>query len=195
LGLGKGGIYIRKKDKGRMLKYPEKCQGGEMKKAVKLLALFVIIALIVVPMVACAGAQGAKGDKGDTGAAGAQGAKGDKGDTGAAGANAQIVAVASNGYAIGYVLVGMGSMSICVLGSNFVPGAHVHLTICEHDTILKENIEVKECSGGTRGTFEADVVITQAMMGVVSIKAYVDDGDGVFDAGDVLWACCPLWVH
>jgi hypothetical protein len=81
------------------------------------------------------------------------------------------------------------STSIVVCGSNFVPGALVHLTICAHDTVLVENIKVNEC-----GAFKVDVVITEAMVGEVSLKAWVDNGNNKFDAGDVLWACWPLCV-
>ncbi|GAI21685.1 unnamed protein product, partial [marine sediment metagenome] len=44
------------------------------------------------------------------------------------------------------------------------------------------------------GAFKVSVLITSAMVGVVSVKAWVDDGDGVFDADDELWACWPLYI-
>ena len=91
--------------------------------------------------------------------------------------------------AICYVDVSMGNMPIVVLGSNFDPNDYVHLTICVNDTVLLENIDVNDC-----GAFMVNVVITPAMVGEVSIKAWVDDGDGVFDSGDERWACWPLSV-
>jgi hypothetical protein len=164
-----------------------------MKKAAKLLALFIIITLLVVSVAACAGAPGATGAAGATGAPGATGAAGAAGATGPAGPagpNAQIIASDGSGHAICSVHITMHmSTSIAVCGSNFVPGALVHLTICKEDTVLVENILVNEC-----GAFKAGVVITEAMAGEVSLKAWVDNGDSKFDAGDVLWACWPLCV-
>jgi hypothetical protein len=161
-----------------------------MKKAAKLLALFIIITLLVVSVAACAGAPGATGATGAAGAAGPAGATGATGPQGPAGPNAQIIASDGSGHAICSVHITMHmSTSIAVCGSNFVPGALVHLTICEHDTVLVENVKVNEC-----GAFKADVVITEAMAGEVSLKAWVDNGNNKFDAGDVLWACWPLCV-
>ena len=82
-----------------------------------------------------------------------------------------------------------------VYGSNFNPGDSVHLTICENDTVLAEDITVNVC-----GAFYVWAIqFTQSVpatppSGMHSLKAYVDDGDGVFDAGDVLWACWPIYV-
>jgi len=157
-----------------------------MKKAVKLLPLFLIICLMLIPLAACAGPTGPAGP---AGAQGPEGLTGPEGDPGPAGPNAQIIASSSSGYAICSVNVHMGSTPIVVCGSNFVPGDLVHLTICEHDTVLVENIEVNEC-----GAFKVDVTITEAMVGVVSLKAWVDNGDSFFDVYDELWACWPLWV-
>jgi hypothetical protein len=160
-----------------------------MKKAAKLLAFSIIITLLVVSVAACAGATGATGAAGAAGAAGPAGATGAPGATGPAGPNAQIIA-SSSGYAICSVHITMHmSTSIVVCGSNFVPGALVHLTICKEDTVLVENVKVNEC-----GAFKVDVVITEAMAGEVSLKAWVDNGNNKFDAGDVLWACWPLCV-
>jgi len=164
-----------------------------MKKAAKLLAFSIVITLLVVSVAACAGAPGATGATGPAGATGATGATGPAGATGPqgpAGPNAQIIASNINGFAICSVHIIMHmSTSIVVCGSNFVPGALVHLTICEHDTVLVENVKVNEC-----GAFKVDVVITEAMAGEVSLKAWVDNGNSKFDAGDVLWACWPLCV-
>lgn len=190
-----------------------------MKKAGKIIAFLIIISLLVVPLAACAGEQGAtgpqgaqgppgeKGERGPIGQPGKPGPMGPEGDEGAAGAtgatgatgpagpNAQIVvtkAVANDGYglyAICYVSVSGESVTVWVLGSNFEPTDYVHLTICEDDTVLKEDIDVNAC-----GAFKVSVLITSAMVGVVSVKAWVDDGDGVFDADDELWACWPLEI-
>jgi hypothetical protein len=164
-----------------------------MKTLSKVLAFSIIITLLVVSVAACAGATGAPGATGATGApgaAGAPGATGPAGPAGPAGPNAQIIASDGSGHAICSVHIIMHmSTPIAVCGSNFVPGALVHLTICKEDTVLVENILVNEC-----GAFKADVVITEAMAGEVSLKAWVDNGDSKFDAGDVLWACWPLCV-
>ena len=187
-----------------------------MKKAGKLIAFLIIIALIVVPLAACAGPagppgspgpqgpqgprgvpgpagppgpEGPEGERGATGATGDTGATGATGATGPAGPNAQIVvAEAASAYTIWWVDV-LIEPDVLVLGSNFVYGDVVHLTICEEDDILYENIDVNAC-----GAFKQGVTILVAHVGVVSVKAWVDDGDGEFDAGDELWACWPLEV-
>ena len=179
-----------------------------VKILIGILFVLVIITLIIPGPAGPAGAQGPagaagpqgiqgvkgdKGDKGDTGPAGAAGAAGPAGPQGPAGPNAQIVATEEGtGYAICYAYVDAitGKVKLLVFGSNFVPGARVHLTICEHNTVLAMNIPVYDC-----GAFLAEVTITSAMAGYNSLKAWVDDGDGVFDPpNDVLWACWPLAV-
>ena len=81
------------------------------------------------------------------------------------------------------------SVSVDVYGSNFVYGDYVHLTICENNTVLYKNIAVNKC-----GAFMQSVTITWPTAGVCSLKAWVDDGDHNFDAGDELWACWPLYI-
>ena len=178
-----------------------------MKKAGKIVAFLIIIALIVVPLAACQGPPGATGApgpmgpqgpagpegpagppgaEGDTGPAGPQGLQGPEGDPGKMGPNAQIVVVSY--YDGGYATVWYAP-TVMVAGSNFVYGDYVHLTICAEDYVLEENILVNECGA----FFVYDVSLPEpSPPWEVSLKAYVDDGDREFDAGDELWACWPL---
>jgi len=168
-----------------------------MKKAGKIIAFLIIIALIVVPLTACPGGQGAtgpqgpsgpqgeKGERGPAGQPGDQGQRGVRGPAGPAGLDgldgadgtgsvATIVVVDSTYFAtVGY------APSLMVVGSNFVPGDYVDLTICEDDTILAENILVNDC-----GAFYKIVTLPELSGTVVSLKAWV---------GDELWACWPIY--
>ena len=187
-----------------------------MKKAGKIIALLIIIALIVVPLAACAGPQGpagppgpqgqqgpagpqgpmgSPGEKGTPGPQGPEGPKGDKGDPGKQGPpgpNAQIVVFdETSGSATCYIWTTAATYPVWVYGSNFDPDDYVHLTICEDDIVLYEDINVNNC-----GAFRVSVVLGDMVsQGTVSsVKAWVDDGDGVFDASDELWACWPLYI-
>jgi hypothetical protein len=126
--------------------------------------------------------QGPAGPQGPTGLQGAAGPQGPIGP------NAQIVVSSEYPYAtVVYI------SPVWVLGSNFTPGDYVHLTMCQYNHIVKENILVNDC-----GAFVVKVDLPpQAMitLDVVALKAWVDDGDGVFDEADVLWACWPLVVQ
>ena len=183
-----------------------------MKRAGKIIAFLIIIALIVVPLTACpgqqgpqgpagpGGPQGEKGERGPMGPPGSDGARGmvgpegpegpagpegDQGEQGPVGPNAQIVVASWDNWAtVGY------ADSDVVLGSNFIPGDCVHLTICEDDYVLAEDIEVNDC-----GAFYESVILPALSLPVVSLKAYVDDGDGHFDSGDELWACWPITTY
>jgi hypothetical protein len=107
------------------------------------------------------------------------------------GPNAQIVVADDTGYAVCYLQTGDISYDIYVYGSNFIPGDRVNLTMCEDDTILEENILVNAC-----GAFMASVTVTwPTPTQPFAVKAWVDDGDGVFDAGDELWASWPLRIY
>jgi len=180
-----------------------------MKRAGKIIAFLIIVALIVVPLTACpgpqgsggpagpAGPQGEKGERGpmgppgESGVRGVVGPEGPAGPTGPAGPagadgpvgpNAQIVvADYGNDAIVGY------ASGVLVLGSNFVPGDRVNLTICVDDTLVAEDILVNEC-----GAFNQPVSLPVLSLPVVSLKAWVDDGDGHFDSGDELWACWPI---
>jgi len=180
-----------------------------MKKAGKIIAFLIIIALIVVPLTACPGQQGSQGPagpagpqgekgergpmgppgtdgaRGPVGPAGPEGPEGPAGEDGAAGAGGPQIVVVEPSYA-GYAIVGYAH-SVWVLGSGFEPGDSVHLTICEDDTILEEDLEVNDC-----GAFFEPVTLPTLSLPVVSLKAYVDDGDGHFDSGDELWASWPI---
>jgi len=137
------------------------------------------------------GPQGPEGEKGDRGLGGPMGPPGPPGP---AGPNATIVVTrnADDEVLVDLVTV-MATYDINVYGSNFVEGQVVHLTICVDDDILREDISVNAC-----GAFAAIAITltyeTLPESGMWSVKAYVDDGDGSFDAGDVLWACWPLQV-
>jgi hypothetical protein len=189
-----------------------------MKKSAKIFCFLVIIALLLVPLTACpgqqgpqgppgpAGPQGEKGERGpigqpgETGPAGPagpagpegdEGPQGEQGEQGPPGPNAAIVAVdISSGYTIGFIETSAASYDIYVCGSNFDPDDYVNLTICANDTVLYEDIDVNNC-----GAFVQTVSISFSGYQMVSIKAWVDDGDGHFDSGDELWACVPLYVH
>ena len=176
-----------------------------MSKVGKIIALLIIIALIVVPLTACPGEPGASGAPGPMGPQGPAGPEGDQGipgpegergptgltgpdgpqgPQGIPGPNATIV-VLDYQY---YYATGSYTSTVHVLGSNFVYHDYVHLTICEEDYVLEENILVNEC-----GAFYTTVSLPEpSPPWVVSLKAWVDDGDGEFDAGDELWACWPL---
>ena len=118
-----------------------------------------------------------RGPEGPAGPAGPEGPAG-------AGSTAEIVVVdTSYDATVGYV------PSLMVVGSGFEPGDSVHLTICDEDYVLAEDIEVNDC-----GAFSEAVSLPTPSLPVVSLKAYVDDGDGEFDSGDELMACWPLIV-
>ncbi len=189
-----------------------------MKQIGMMLALLVIVALIMVPLTACeamqgpAGPQGGQGPQGEPGPAGPQGEQGPQGEPGPAGPqgpagpegpagpmgpagsmgpNAQIVVVDDTGYAVCYIATGDVSYLVNVYGSNFFPGDRVNLTMCEDDTVLAEDILVNDC-----GAFVASATITwPTPTQPFAVKAWVDDGDGVFDAGDKLWASWPLSIY
>ena len=136
------------------------------------------------------GPMGPQGEQGDRGLAGPTGLMGPPGP---AGPNATIVVFAPGGPCVCYVVDGT-TATIDVYGSNFVPGQHLHLTICETDYVVEENLDIITACGA----FYVQTVLSSPNppdMTPVSLKAWVDDGDGVFDAGDVLWACWPLRVH
>lgn len=132
-----------------------------------------------------------------TGPEGDRGLMGPQGPAGTGGENATIVVTANVDDTVIVYLYATGTYTINVYGSNFIYGDVVHLTICENDTVLAENIAVNECGAFAR----IAIVLTQVpdggvyvLEGVWAVKAYVDDGDGVFDAEDELWACWPLYV-
>ncbi len=185
-----------------------------MRKVVKIVAFLVVIALLVVPLTACpgqqgpqgppgpAGPQGEKGEQGptgspgDTGPAGPAGPEGDEGppgpegDQGPPGPNAALFITDGNGDAICYIFTTGTSVNFYVYGSNFDSDDTVHLTYCEDDTVLYEDIDVNAC-----GVFKVPATIDwPTSPNLFAVKAWVDDGDGHFDAGDELWACCPLEI-
>ena len=185
-----------------------------MKKAGKIIAFLIIIALIVVPLTACPGQQGAQGPPGPageqgpagspgeqgpagltgpTGPEGPEGPKGDKGDPGEQGPpgpDARIV-VTDNSGPICYIWTTAATYPVKVYGSHFDPDDIVNLTICDDDEILAENIDVNDC-----GAFRVTVVLGGMVSHgrVSSVKAWVDDGDGVFDAGDEFRDSWPLYI-
>lgn len=147
-----------------------------------------------------AGLQGEKGDRGDRGPTGPMGPPGFQGFVGP---NATIVVCAgegeNDGEAISYFQDDTSDFNIRIYGSNFVYGDHVHLTICENDTVLIANLAVLSC--GTFGVEDLTLIRVVNGAGVIvpqgtwSVKAWVDDGDGVFeDDEDERWACWPLEV-
>ena len=161
------------------------------------------------------GPQGPQGDPGPQGPVGPQGEKGDRGlrgpagpmgPPGPAGPGPTIVVCSgegdNDGHAITFFYDGTGDFVIRVYGSNFVPGDSVHLTICEDDTILAQNLSVLPC--GTFGVYAMTLIPALNGIGVIvpggvhSVKAWVDDplgaSPGLWDAGDELWACWPLEV-
>jgi hypothetical protein len=186
-----------------------------MKKAVKIVAFLVVIALILVPLTACqgpqgpqgpAGLQGPQGEKGDPGPTGApgetgpagpagpqgeEGPPGEQGEPGPAGPNAALIITDGSGDAICYISTGATSVTFYVYGSNFDPDDSVHLTYCEDNEILVEDINVNAC-----GVFKVSATIHwPTPTNPFAVKAWVDDGDGHFDSGDELWACCPLEIY
>ena len=157
------------------------------------------------------GPQGPTGPAGPAGPVGPQGPAGpigDRGQTGPMGppglmgpAPTMVVCSgegANDGQPITYFNDFTGDFVIEIYGSNFVIGDFLHLTICENDTILVLNVEVIAC-----GTFwvmgltllenpGSGIIVPE---GTHSVKAWVDDGDGVFeDDEDERWACWPLEV-
>jgi hypothetical protein len=124
-----------------------------------------------------------------------------QGSRGPAGPNATIVVAYYNPGGSDTVITeftGYITFPIIVYGSNFVPGQHVNLTICENDIVLAENITVNACGAFVTTSITLDELADGGVVvpeGMLSVKAYVDDGDGVFGAGDELWACWPLEVN
>jgi hypothetical protein len=183
-----------------------------MKKAVKIVAFLVVIALILVPLTACQGLQGpqgppgTQGPQGPTGPAGPtgeqgpagpagpegeEGPPGEQGEPGPAGPNAALFITDGSGDAICYIATGATSVTFYVYGSNFDPDDSVHLTYCQNDEILVEDINVNAC-----GVFKVSATIHwPTPTNPFAVKAWVDDGDGHFDSGDELWACCPLEIY
>jgi len=137
------------------------------------------------------GPQGDEGEKGDTGPAGPMGPPGPPGPVGP---NATIVVMDAGSYAVlCYIWTTAQDYDIVVYGSNFVPADSVHLTICETDIVLAQDITVNVC-----GAFSVPLTVASPAPPhntPVAIKAWVDDGDSVFDAGDVLWACWPIHIY
>jgi hypothetical protein len=183
-----------------------------VKKAVKIVAFLVIIALILVPLTACPGQQGPQGppgiqgqqgpqgptgpagpagEQGPAGPAGPEGEQGLPGEPGPAGPNAALFITDGSGDAICYIATGDTSVTFYVYGSNFDPDDSVHLTYCQDDEILVEDINVNAC-----GVFKVSAIIDwPTPTNPFAVKAWVDDGDGHFDSGDELWACCPLEIY
>jgi hypothetical protein len=182
-----------------------------MKKAGKIIAFLIIIALIVVPLTACqgqqgpagppgpageqgpagpAGEQGPAGPTGPTGPEGPKGDKGDPGEQGPPGPDARIV-VTDNSGPVCDIWTTAATYQVKVYGSHFDPTDYVNLTICEDNEILAENIDVNDC-----GAFRVTVVLSGMVSHgrVSSVKAWVDDGDGVFDAGDEFRDSWPLYI-
>jgi len=187
-----------------------------MKKAGKIIAFLVIIALIVVPLTACTGqqgppgppgaqgeqgpagpegppgAKGPPGEPGPRGPAGPEGPKGDKGEPGPMGPNARIdIYDEASGSNTSYIFTTAATYPVWVYGSNFDPDDTVHITICEENEILAEDIDVNNCGAFRESVLLGDMVSHGK---VSSVKAWVDDGDGHFDSGDDLWACCALYI-
>ncbi len=140
------------------------------------------------------GPAGPEGPQGEQGLTGPAGPSGPPGPQGSAGPNATIVVMDAASYNVFcYLFTTQQDYDIVVYGSNFVYLDNVHLTICENNTVLALNIAVNNC-----GAFsQALTIATPAPPHntPVAIKAWVDDGDGVFDAGDELWACWPIHVY
>ena len=132
-----------------------------------------------------------------TGPEGDRGLMGPQGPAGEGMENATIVVTANADDTVIVYLYATGSYSINVYGSNFTPNDYVHLTICTDNTVLAENILVNGCGAFARiaillvPSTNGGVVVTE---GIWSVKAWVDDGDGAWDAEDELWACWPLYV-
>ena len=143
------------------------------------------------------GPQGPEGEKGDRGLGGPMGPPGPQGPIGPAGTNATIVVMDGEGSAavLCYIWTSAADYDIVVYGSNFVPDDYIHLTICENDTVLTPEpatLQVNVC-----GAFFQALTLNYPIPPFdtpVSIKAWVDDGDGYFGSGDVLWACWPIHV-
>jgi hypothetical protein len=186
-----------------------------MKKASKIIGFLIIIALILVPLTACPGQQGEQGPQGPqgpqgekgergpigppgetgpagpTGPQGEEGPPGEQGEQGPPGPNAALFIVDGSGSAVCHISTMDVSVTFTVYGSNFEPGDTVHLTYCEDDELLVEDIDVNDC-----GVFEASATVEwPTSTNPFAVKAWVDDGDGHFDSGDELWACCPLEIH
>jgi hypothetical protein len=183
-----------------------------MKKAGKIVAFLVVIALILVPLTACQGQQGPQGPPGPTGPQGEEGERGptgppgetgpagpqgetgppgEQGEPGPAGPNAALFITDGSGNAICYIFTLNTSVVFNVYGSNFDPDDSVHLTYCQDDEVLVEDINVNAC-----GVFKVSATIDwPTPTNPFAVKAWVDDGDGHFDSGDELWACCPLEIH
>lgn len=147
-----------------------------MKKAIKVLALLMIIAVLLLTLTACP--------------PGPQGPPGPEGPQGPAGPNAQIVVTDLDFQATALFTP---LALVFVLGSNFIPDDLVHLTICQENYLLVENIKVNEC-----GAFIVQVELPHPdkirPIDVASLKAWVDTGSQSYDEEDELWACWPLNV-
>jgi len=161
------------------------------------------------------GPQGPQGDPGPQGPVGPQGEKGDRGlrglagpmgVPGPAGPNATIVVAYYNPGGSDTVIsefTGYMSFPIIVYGSNFVPGDSVHVTICQSDLVLIEDVVVNACGAFVTASItlweEPDTIGVVVPGGMHSVKAWVDDPLGAdpdnWDAGDVRWACWPLEVN
>jgi len=146
------------------------------------------------------GEPGPQGPQGERGERGLQGPMGLSGGPGPAGPNATIVVYTSvdmEVYCACYIYSGESPHGIHVYGSNFIPGDVVHLTVCQNDTVVTHTIPEGDIVVDDCGAFYAWVELSAYVppdLVPVSLKAYVDDGDGVFDSGDELWASWPLVV-
>lgn len=141
------------------------------------------------------GEPGPQGEQGKRGLPGAMGLPGSSGPPGPAGPDATIVVVdLIDRFIITYVHTTEMYLDIGVYGSNFIPGDYVHLTYCETDEVIHENATVNEC--GAFYVFpEGSIDVSGGESEPFAVKAYVDDGDGVFDSDDELWACWPMQIY
>ncbi len=155
-----------------------------MKVITKVLLLLLVFSLFIIPIASCkgdvglTGPTGPAGPTGPTGPAGPVGPTGLTGPAGPVGPARQIVVTwnpnhpfftGHTGYCSFTTVEVEPYMPIRIKGAGFNPDDVILLTICENDTILAEAI-ANDC-----GAFEVFATVPVLPLGVVSIKAWVND--------------------